>query len=499
MGLGAFTLAIAVLAFLGWVTFLVNQSRVRRRRESAPANLTPFVTDDEMESKRLNGVLVAALVVTALLAIVMPVYYLNESSRQEAAAHKFDEIAVERGEHWYEEFGCGDCHGDHGGGGGAPWVEARSGLSTVWVAPALDDILFRFDDDEVRYWLVWGRQGSPMPGWGVEGGGPLNSQQIDELIAFLDYIAVDQMEAVGKAEGAIARELTRLADADANLDEQIEDQRAEIAALLEAPDQYAVVQLMPSELKTLLTGAGTCTDETAAAVGQPCSEEGVDADRDGVTDTAEVVLNDLVARIIEIAPPSDATGKIDDLLFDPANPFTTSAGTTVIPDLDQVEVLVAELDTVARDLRLTVDGLDTLMATAEAGLAFLEDARSARRYAIDLEQIATEAFGGNVAEAQRAAGLYNAYCARCHTAGYSAGIAYTQEAGSGAMGPSLREGRSVVQFPDLDEHVDFIIRGSENGQAYGVNGIGRGWMPGFGAVLSRDDITLIAEFERVLP
>jgi hypothetical protein len=48
-------------------------------------------------------VLGAALVATAVMAIVMPVYYLNESSRQAAAAETFAEIAEERGEHWYQE------------------------------------------------------------------------------------------------------------------------------------------------------------------------------------------------------------------------------------------------------------------------------------------------------------------------------------------------------------------------------------------------------------
>jgi len=71
-------------------------------------------------------------------------------------------------------------------------------------------------------------------------------------------------------------------------------------------------------------------------------------------------------------------------------------------------------------------------------------------------------------------------------------------AGSGAMGPSLREGRAVVQFPDIADHYDFVVKGSSNGAQYGVNGIGRGWMPGFGAMLSGDDIMLIVRFERTL-
>ena len=48
------------------------------------------------------------------------------------------------------------------------------------------------------------------------------------------------------------------------------------------------------------------------------------------------------------------------------------------------------------------------------------------------------------------------------------------------------------------DHLDFIIGGSVNGQAYGLNGIGRGWMPGFGTVLSEADLMLIVKFERAL-
>ena len=33
-----------------------------------------------------------------------------------------------------------------------------------------------------------------MPPWGVEGGGPMNDQQIDDLIAYLGHIALDPAE-----------------------------------------------------------------------------------------------------------------------------------------------------------------------------------------------------------------------------------------------------------------------------------------------------------------
>ncbi len=161
-------------------------------------------------------------------------------------------------------------------------------------------------------------------------------------------------------------------------------------------------------------------------------------------------------------------------------------------------MLITDLTTIERDLRLSTENLDRLLESARTGLAAVVDAAAARRYAVDIPALAEAAFDGDVAKAERAVGLFNAYCARCHTAGYSAGIAATQEAGSGAMGPSLREGRAVVQFPDIDDHYDFVEAGSVNGVQYGVNGIGRGWMPGFGALLSAEDIMLIVQFERAM-
>ena len=46
-------------------------------------------------------------------------------------------------------------------------------------APALNTVLYRFSEDEVRYILAYGRPFSPMSPWGIAGGGPMNDQQID--------------------------------------------------------------------------------------------------------------------------------------------------------------------------------------------------------------------------------------------------------------------------------------------------------------------------------
>ena len=43
---------------------------------------------------------------------------------------------------------------------------------------------------------------------------------------------------------------------------------------------------------------------------------------------------------------------------------------------------------------------------------------------------------------------------------------------------------------------EFIAVGSTSGEGYGVNGVGSGRMPGFGMVLSAEDLDLIVRYLR---
>jgi hypothetical protein len=338
-----------------------------------------------------------------------------------------------------------------------------------------------------------------MPAWGVEGGGPLNTQQIDELIAYIRSIQLPQAEVIAAVDSAVSREIGRLESADQALEDAITAQQAEVDALEMIPAQHAAVQPLPAELRTVLAGPGTCTPTSARLYANPCAAPGTDQDRDGLTDAAEAALISLLDRIIAAAPPSDPRAELEALDFDAANAFTTTEGSRQIPDIEEARVMVTEFASIARDLRLTNESLDALRAAAEQGLAFLLQQRADRPYAIDIEAIANESFGGDTELARRAAALFNLYCARCHTAGFSAGMPFTQDPGSGAVGPALFDGRTVIQFPDAEDHYDFVVRGSDNAVHYGANGIGRGWMPGFGALLTEEDIMLIVAFERALP
>jgi mono/diheme cytochrome c family protein len=500
MDIGAAVLALATLAFIGWLTYAVTRGPARPTREAPPPNLEPYMTDDELESRRLNRVLGAALVATAVLAIVMPLYYLNETDRQAAAEHRFEEIAIERGQHWFEEFQCIDCHGPGGGGGTSSFVEARSGMATSWAAPPLDDLFLRYSVDEIRYWITFGRPGTPMPAWGVEGGGPLTYQQVDELIALIETFQIGAQAAFDAVDDRVRLQLTRLEGADDTVDAAIAAKQAEIDSILAAPDLYAQVMTAPEELVAILSADGTCTGPSAELVSLPCGASGTDTDRDGLTDDAETGLTGFLERLLAVVPASPSANDLARLGFNPADAFSnTNSEGRPIGDLAAAEEAILDVNQVVRDLRLTTQNGERFLATAEANLAFLVEAREARRYAVDFDTLATDAFDGSLDDARRAVGLFNAYCARCHTAGFSAGIAFTQEPGSGAMGPSLRSGRSLVQFPNLDRHVAFLISGSQELVPYGVNGLGSGRMPGFGAFLSEQDLDLIARYERSMP
>lgn len=93
-----------------------------------------------------------------------------------------------------------------------------------------------------------------------------------------------------------------------------------------------------------------------------------------------------------------------------------------------------------------------------------------------------------------ASGAYS--CARCHTAGWS--YDDPQVSGGGAMGPNLTNGAEPRQFPSVEDQVAFVKSGSDNGKKYGSQGQGSGKMPGFGTLLTDEQIRAIVAYERSL-
>ena len=101
---------IGALAFFAAVGF-----RGSGKTKDVAPNLEPYKSDDELETKHMDKTLSIAVLLASLLTVMIPLYYLGEQNRQEEFVEYFDEVSIERGEHLYEEFGCGNCHGVDGG------------------------------------------------------------------------------------------------------------------------------------------------------------------------------------------------------------------------------------------------------------------------------------------------------------------------------------------------------------------------------------------------
>ena len=222
----AVALVLLVAALLAWAVYIVLENRRTTpdiaqsflrapNRKSAP--------DDEIfEGPRLDRWLGWALVTMTLVALSLPLYWLNEPSRQTGAIFGFDKRSVNRGEELFgalhNGFNCAKCHGANGGGGAAPWlvpqydadnnplIDAVTGKqvleSVSWTAPRINNVALRYRPEQIRNVLIYGRgkaKNNPMPAWGTLGGGPGNPQQIDDLVNYLKHVAIEENPVALKA------------------------------------------------------------------------------------------------------------------------------------------------------------------------------------------------------------------------------------------------------------------------------------------------------------
>ena len=393
---------VLILAFLAWRILSVR----RNPGTKVPENLGDGHSDEQLEGPRLERALGTSLIFVLVVALALPLYFVFEPGRQTRALDGFDERAVERGATLFannqmpgydptKSLLCANCHGVDAQGGAAPWVlqpeldkcddvENKSNAAVpeclpqqvAWAAPALDTVLLRFDPEQVARILVWGRPGSPMPAWGVESGkGVLNSQSINDLVAYLESIQITKEQAQARST-KVAVQYRQ--DAASNLKSQqqlLADARAALA-------------------KAQAGG-------TAAAV-------------------------------------AEAQVKVD---------------------------------------------------TQAAVVA------SAQKWA---DQVAAMSEGEV---------LFRTNCARCHTKGASyfdpnnLRLPTPPSPGSGAFGPSLTDGSTLLQFPGqagVQLQYNWVAVGAPENEGYGVRGVSSGQMPHFENLLTEKQINAIIAYERSL-
>jgi mono/diheme cytochrome c family protein len=252
---------VVIIAVIGYKVLSVR----REPNEKSPQNLTPFLDDAELEGSHLERVLRWALLFSTIVAVVLPLYWVLEPGRQTAEADGFEERAIERGEVLYannqmEAFDgarsllCADCHGVNGEGGSALYTitpdaqgnpDARP-IQVTWQAPALNTVMYRFnectDEDvsagkelcpraeqQVTEVITYGRQGTPMPAWGLAGGGPKNTQAVSDLVEYLKSIQLTPAKAKAQVQEQIDRLKEQAAEAVETAEGNLEDAEADLA------------------------------------------------------------------------------------------------------------------------------------------------------------------------------------------------------------------------------------------------------------------------------
>lgn len=208
---------IAIALVVGWVIFIVAHSRRGTYRAGDEVRLAPnrkpYYDDDQLEGPKLERALSMALILLVIIAVGLPLYWLNESRRENGAIKAFHKQGVEVGFQLFQpatstlkadahlnelHFGCAGCHGATGGGGATTFsITTPLGATEMvtWQVPPLNTVLLRFTPDTVYDIIDYGRANTPMPAWGLDGGGPMNDQQISDLVEYLQSIQLTPAQA----------------------------------------------------------------------------------------------------------------------------------------------------------------------------------------------------------------------------------------------------------------------------------------------------------------
>ncbi|HEX4863033.1 MAG TPA: c-type cytochrome [Acidimicrobiales bacterium] len=190
-------------------------SRSGGRPPKVPASLRPGETDDVLEGRRLNKIMMLGFLVVVFFALFLPVYWFFEPQRMNAKEARFHEQSVERGSKYYalhqdavtgaenfEAIECARCHGLNATGGNNEFLNPSTGQKTLVQVPPLNTVYAKFEANKesfgfpvvkdarqfVMETIERGRPGTDMPTWGSEYGGPLTEQQIEDIVNWLETI-----------------------------------------------------------------------------------------------------------------------------------------------------------------------------------------------------------------------------------------------------------------------------------------------------------------------
>lgn len=551
---------------------------INKREEKRAQNLVSFYDDEVLETKKLERTLSVALIAVAVVAVSIALYYVWEPTRQAKMTTSFETRSVRRGQTLFANVGmvgynnvqslaCANCHGGYdpetgryANGGTAQYtLKALKDpetdpacaddlkytnpdcitTSVAWEAPPLNTVLYKYPirkaeqgqpfksscrlseqrttpdcRSQVYDILTYGRPGTPMPAWGVAGGGPKNEQAINDLVNFLASIQLPADEASQPIRsGEIIKQKKKIETAKLALE------TAKEKALESGSDPSSV----DSE-EGVVKATATLLAEKASLKAIESKTE-TDYVREAALAKAQEQLAAAEKTLNEDAPKAVETAQAD---YDAAlKAFKAEVALKAFGnpqdyldklETDQTEIKIEKRIENAKDKK---DKSAEKKADAElievkrlknVTLNFIESRDALATANATLEVFAPEAVANSKARLVQLQGesdgqlLFESNCARCHTKGWSyqttsnARVPLAAPQGTGAFGPSLADGSVKRQFVNEKDQFNFISSGSIFQAPYGARGIGSGRMPGFngtaGQVLSDDQINAIVSYER---
>lgn len=475
MGIG-----VVLLLVIAGVIYAVLKDR--RSRSPIPANLKPYLDDDQLETSHLERVLTWAVWSLIVVAFLMGYYFFTEPARQAHAFEEFNTQRIAKGAQVYGPTtdknghavpgaaGCVACHGPDLSGGSTAYtpLDPRTGAPAkqpvTWLAPALNTTFLQYNEDQIRTIITYGRPNTPMPAWGVEGGGPLSEQQIADVLLYIQskQLSPDAAKKVSNEKLDIAKK-AHPEDSEAQALFNVNCARCHtIGWSFSTPAEQA---LLPPGTGGFGPSLRNGAAKTQFAARQPVTnpqgtQNAFVVKGPGETYEPTNVVFDYEPKKAPSDPDKVAAVEIPTTPFvatPPDNPNDARLFCGVVPTVPRLHC---------------IDGATVFTLTAVSGEG--EEGFMAGVTTIDDT--------GNTQVQQKPALLVPLLAPDGHQVTDSKG----------------RPAFQVVINKGLIDQVTFVTKGSQWQQPYGARGLGQGRMPGFGQTLTPEQILEIVKYERGL-
>lgn len=215
-GGGSLPMIVLVLALVGFAAayFIIRPGKNRKgpkRAGDIPLAMRPYHSDEELETTGMQRAMAWGVALAVFASLFLPLYWLIEPDRIDRSVDEMYEQDVQAGRDEYQN-ACASCHGVDLSGGSAPHPDQE--IEAAWPAPALDNIVARYNESEVvpdvreflELTLRHGRPGTPMEAFSVGSGGILSDNQIDQVIAYILSVQTGELPEAEEFEGALGEQ-----------------------------------------------------------------------------------------------------------------------------------------------------------------------------------------------------------------------------------------------------------------------------------------------------